>query len=87
MNKRKIILSYDDTLIDKLKTLHNGRSSSYSLSMDMGKNVGGGCCVTVIKGKTFTFQANDLINVFTFQQQLWKVQGSSFCDFFWFVLK
>lgn len=40
MNRRKIMLSYDDVPRDKLKTLSNGSRSTYSWSTDMGKNVG-----------------------------------------------
>lgn len=35
------MLSYDDTPRDKLETPPNGSRSTYSWSMDMGKNVGG----------------------------------------------
>lgn len=40
VNRRKIMLSYDDTPRDKLETPPNGSRSTYAWSMDMGKKVG-----------------------------------------------
>lgn len=53
--QEKKMLSYNDIPRDKLETLHDGSRSTYSWSMDMRKIARGGCCVTVIKGKIFTY--------------------------------